>query len=732
MLKKITFTLILILVPFVFLLLIELGLRWGGYGYDLSLFVPSKQYKGYYEVNPAVTKRFFTHNNPTSPGNDLFLMQKPANAYRIFVMGSSTTRGFPYDMNVSFSRVLYYRLKDLFPNRQIEVVNVAMAAINSYALADYIDEILRQQPDAILIYAGHNEYYGAMGISSFEWGGNIRWIKKTHLALVHLRTYQLLQQAILGIMLGKQKPTTATLMQRMAHQKSIPYGSQQYYSGIKQFRQNIDEVLAKAKKQNVPVIISELVSNVRSLPPFQSEAYQNYPLASAVYREAQLAEQNGDYNKAKQLYYQAKDLDVIRFRAPEDINTAIHELAQKWKVPVVPMISIFESYCKHGIIGDELILEHLHPNERGYFLIADAFLHAMKEQKIIASQWDTSKMKPFDAYLKNWGYTVLDSLAADKSIKALMAGWPFQPDTVVNTFLYTYHAKSLEDSLALLSVKYDNLSLTQMHQELARNYEKNGAFEKAFREYLALVYTHPYNLNYYVEGLRLADLVKSDTLAYILLKDMPMLDSSTFALMRLGKIHMKNKDYSAALGYFKRAHAIAKSDNDRIYALEAIYFAYMGMDKKSEAKRILFEIREINPNYKVSSGDKKDVVVVVDPRVKPLIEDAIRKARQGQLKEAAELLQQSLQIQETAFACQMLGSVLFQLNDPGAFSMLERAYALNPNDENTINNLVVLSVMQKNYQKARFYLEKYQAVGQPEQYANLQAMVKKAFSTQKH
>ncbi|MCX7986085.1 MAG: hypothetical protein N2662_04015 [Bacteroidales bacterium] len=725
--KKILFTIILFCIPLLLFLIIEFGLRLAGYGYNLSLFTPSTQNKGYYQINPLVTKRFFTQNNPTSPSNDIFLIEKPENTYRIFVMGSSTTRGFPYEMNVSFSRILYYRLKDLFPDRNIEVVNVAMAAINSYALADYIDEILEQKPDAILIYAGHNEYYGAMGVASAEWGGNIRWIKKIHLSLIHLRTYQLIQQGILSLLSGKKQPTTATLMQRMAKQKSIPYKSEAYQEGIEQFTLNMDEILAKAKKNNIPVIISELVSNVRTLPPFQSEKYQSYPLADSVFVQAQMAESNGDYTKARQLYYRAKDLDVIRFRAPEDINVAIHKLGEKWDVPVIPMISIFEKYSKNGIIGDELILEHLHPNARGYFLIADAFLHTMKRQNLISSNWDTTLLKPFDSYMKVWGYTLLDSLAADKSIKALTAGWPFKPDTVINNFLYTYHPVSLEDSLALLSIKYDNLSLTLMHQELARNYEKVGAYQKAYNEYLALVYTSPYTLNYYIEALRLADIVKSDSLAFILLKNMPTLDSAVFALMRLGKIYLKQQQHSDALRFFKRALIASKTNNDKVYALEAMYFTYMEMGDKSKAKRTLLEIRDIDPNYKISSGPKKDLVVVVDPKVKPLIEQAIQKARQGQLKEAAELLQQSIQIQETAFACQMLGSVLYKLNDPGAFAMLERAYTLNPTDEATINNLVVLAVLQKNFQKARFYLEKYKNIGSPEQYVQLQAMFNKAF-----
>jgi len=37
-----------------------------------------------------------------------------------------------------------------------------MAAINSYALLDMVDEVIQQSPDAVLIYTGHNEYYGAL------------------------------------------------------------------------------------------------------------------------------------------------------------------------------------------------------------------------------------------------------------------------------------------------------------------------------------------------------------------------------------------------------------------------------------------------------------------------------------------------------------------------------------------------------------------------------------------
>ena len=46
-----------------------------------------------------------------------------------------------------------------------------MSAVSSYTLLDFSDEIVDYQPDAILIYAGHNEYLGILGVGSVLAGG---------------------------------------------------------------------------------------------------------------------------------------------------------------------------------------------------------------------------------------------------------------------------------------------------------------------------------------------------------------------------------------------------------------------------------------------------------------------------------------------------------------------------------------------------------------------------------
>lgn len=85
-------------------------------------------------------------------------------AIRIFVMGESAAAGFPYQANAAFSYVIADVLQDAFPSDTIEVVNLGISATNSYTIADLVPDVIAQKPDAVLIYAGHNEYYGALGL----------------------------------------------------------------------------------------------------------------------------------------------------------------------------------------------------------------------------------------------------------------------------------------------------------------------------------------------------------------------------------------------------------------------------------------------------------------------------------------------------------------------------------------------------------------------------------------
>ena len=144
--------------PFVLLGGAELALRRAGYGRIVEpLFIASPQQPGYLQANPRVVTRFFT--DPTqAPSVSIetayFRRQKPAGTFRVFVQGESSAAGFPYGLGASLAGVLDQRLERAFPSREIEVISTAMAAVNSYALVDFADEIIAQQPDAVIDLRG--------------------------------------------------------------------------------------------------------------------------------------------------------------------------------------------------------------------------------------------------------------------------------------------------------------------------------------------------------------------------------------------------------------------------------------------------------------------------------------------------------------------------------------------------------------------------------------------------
>lgn len=146
-LKKRLFYIWLFVIPIFLLCCLEAGLRIFRYGGDTSLFVPAPDDQSpYYGINQDVGRRYFALTSFTpSPRKDLFLKDKPAGGFRIFILGESTAAGFPYGNNMTFPRILNRRLSDLFPERRIEVVNTGMTAMSSFTLLDFMDEILEAE-----------------------------------------------------------------------------------------------------------------------------------------------------------------------------------------------------------------------------------------------------------------------------------------------------------------------------------------------------------------------------------------------------------------------------------------------------------------------------------------------------------------------------------------------------------------------------------------------------------
>jgi tetratricopeptide (TPR) repeat protein len=707
--KRIVFALITVLIPILILIILESGLRIFNYGYDLKLFNSSVLYPGYYEINRNVGKRYFTKFHATDPANDIFLIRKPDTCYRIFVLGCSTTRGFPYQSGTMFSRILNYRLQDAFPHKLIEVVNISMSAVNSFTVLDVIDEVLQQQPDAVLIYTGHNEYYGAMGVGSVENGGNQRWLKILHLKLNPFRTYQLIQQIISKTtkLLVKDE-SKGSLMERIVKEKSIVFGSPMYEEGIEQFRSNMSEIVEKVRKAGVPIIMSELVSNIRDQKPFKSIEIQNEPNADELYKQAQQLEKQGRYEEARRYYYNSKDYDAIRFRAPEAFNDVINNLGKTYHITIVPMKKYFENHSPDGLIGYNLMLEHLHPNINGYFLMSEAFFSAMRNEGLIAKKWDTTLIKSSEYYRNNWGFTTLDSLTGDLKIKMVLSGWPFQPDTVINMFKYTYLPKSHIDSVAFKCATEETVHIEDEHISLAKYYARQGDFHSAFEEYLSLIKCYPHVSDLYLDAVYYLMSAGEYKKSFELISEIPNRDNNFTALFQLGTIYLKLNMTDNAISSLNNALKIFRQGDNRKGVLISLYEAYKAKGYKIRQNQILAEIKTIDPKFHSEPGNIENSSIKKE--VKALLSQATKLARQGNFDKSLQVLNQSLKIQETALANQMIGSILFQKKDIGALKYYEKAYAQDPEDPDILNNLIILYLIKKDIPNARKCLDEFRLV----------------------
>lgn len=272
--KKWVFSLLALSIPLILFAGLEFGLRWSGYGGDLRLFQKFQGYGGgeLYVPNPNFAARYFVNVRlvPT-PSRDAFLVEKPKNGLRLFVMGESTTAGYPYGFNGMFSRVVKDALTDVLPEDSVEVVNIATSAVNSYTIYDQVDEILEHQPDGVLLYLGHNEFYGALGVASSESLGAFPGFVRFYLQLQRLRTFLLLREGIgkLAAMFADGEQS-GTLMQRVVREQSIALDSDLYKMGRNQFESNLDVILSTFQKAGVPVFIASVTSNIRDQAPFAS------------------------------------------------------------------------------------------------------------------------------------------------------------------------------------------------------------------------------------------------------------------------------------------------------------------------------------------------------------------------------------------------------------------------------------------------------------------------------
>ena len=395
------------------------------------LFVPQPAQQRY--VIPTSRQLLFQPESFTWP--------KPQGEFRIFCLGGSTVQGRPFAIETAFSTWLELSLQQCAPSRTWEVVNCGGVSYATYPLVPVVREILQYQPDLLILYTGHNEFLEDRSYSRLK--RHPRLLGNIENQLSRLRIVQFPRSVW-----NSQTPTQpgTTLAAEVDALLDYRGGLADYHRDIEwrqmvieHFQYNLNKMLQLITQAGVPVILIDPVSNIKDTPPFKSvldttlsthqrERFEELwsraralPSGSELDRQ-QLLPQALDldprhagahfllgrvhenlkhYDLARTCYLRAKDEDICPLRMLEPMHTTLRETANRMGVPLVELRRTWEQQAPHGLVGDELLLDHVHPNISGHQQIAQMLIDQMIKLALVKPQpgWETQQTTRYEDHL---------------------------------------------------------------------------------------------------------------------------------------------------------------------------------------------------------------------------------------------------------------------------------------------------------------------------------------------
>ncbi len=483
----------------------------------------------WYQVDRGYLEKYFPAGAAMIPELKPSLMRKEkgSDIFRVFCIGESSMFGTPYEFSATIPALLRKQLRHIRPGSEIEVINLGASAINTNVIADMAPALASFRPDAVLLYAGHNEFYGPDGVGA-------PWVEKRFPFLTPLkyRARELrlvrLAQRLLASLRGVSTPPERNLMKEVSRGATVEIGSAEAARIFDRFRENLRRIFRTFGDAGIPVIASDVSSNLM-FPPFEHPSRPEFGEIPGLFAAARYAEiierlsalRTADSSDAFIDYWvgrgyaalgegergalylrRARDEDLLKFRAPGRINTIIREVCSEARIPCVAADSMLGAGSPSGITDGTLFWEHLHPNARGYDLIARLFLGAVTREDLLpaARSAPPPALLPFDpdSLTLPW----LDLAYGELSIRNITGRWPFTGFTVRTPSI---DSASRPENEILLELYNRRLGWADACARFGQLEENSGRWNEAERTYGAMIEEYP--LEYYPH-YRLAALYK--------------------------------------------------------------------------------------------------------------------------------------------------------------------------------------------------------------------------------
>ena len=239
------------------LLLLEGGLRLGGYGTTTRFLLRIDTPAGtFHAPNRAFYQQFSALPLDRIMTWDTLDFQAPskkgADVFRIFVLGSSAIYG-PH----TSSRILEAMLRDAMPHVRWEVYNAACPGMNSHVMQAAARALVALEPDLFLVYMGNNEAVGPFGPTTLLARNRPLWrpaIIRALIAANDLRTVQLMRNL--------RADTHFNLPEPDALMSALP-GMTGHAKALSHYEKNIERILKLARDADAHTLLCTLSGNKR-------------------------------------------------------------------------------------------------------------------------------------------------------------------------------------------------------------------------------------------------------------------------------------------------------------------------------------------------------------------------------------------------------------------------------------------------------------------------------------
>lgn len=473
--RRLLFTVITVSLPILLIVAAELVLRWFGWGGYPPFFrevgkLPSGA--ALCLVEPAASKPYF-FANPTRPGyaeQTNFLMPKPEDTVRIFLIGESAAKGYPQPRNLSMASFLRAMLSDVWPDKRIEIIDTGTTAVASFPLVYLVRDALQFDPDLFIFYTGNNEFFGAYGTASINAAGSLPpWALRLMRAARGLALVQVLD----GWLYGKTDENR-TLMEQMIGRTFIPADSTLRESAARNLAANLGTMLDDLKAAGVPAVVCTTASNESGLAPLGEDDTEgldedqlkelrrllgearlaaerdNHGHAVHLLRQAtQLAPRHaqarfllgkvlaaaGQPELARTAFLEARDLDTMPWRPISLTEQAVRNTALTKGAVLCDVADIFRRETPDGATGWDLLDDHVHLSLAGQARAARSMVGAMANlpAPLQLTPENLERVRDDEDYTRELGANFYDDYRVNHTLRVLF-GVPFMKRTNPEAF----------------------------------------------------------------------------------------------------------------------------------------------------------------------------------------------------------------------------------------------------------------------------------------------------------